>query len=421
MPYKTKKHNKYLQGSSMKFGGSTPIYSVNDISPEMISDKIAERNKINWTPAVLNNASLVGKALTVKGAQEFGDMLGVNISDKDALNAALIDIKESLGNPENTKEYIAIVSALAQRMGLYLEAAEPFIAPFINSAVDASSTFLEEATDSANAIALNVIKGIPGVGTVFSGVQAGSKFVEAGMALSNAASSMVIDSSEFMQATNENIKKLEKKALQQAKAIKQSQPIQQAQSQIKAHVESLKEAPTQVINQAKAHVEPIKQAQSQVKAHVESLKEAPTQVINQAKAHVEPIKQAQSQIINQAKAHVEPIKQAQSQVKAQVESLKEAPTQVINHAKAKTKAHVEPIKQAQSQITNIQQSQPIKQAQNIHLAIQQGGGNNVIHRISKSINDFLIPTITLSKVKKMFKTRKHKNKKKKQNKTNKHY
>ena len=119
--------------------------------------------------------------MTVKGAQEFGDMLGVNISDKDALNAALIDIKESLGNPENTKEYIAIVSALAQRMGLYLEAAEPFIAPFINSAVDASSTFLEEATDSANAIALNVIKGIPGVGTVFSGVQAGSKFVEAGM------------------------------------------------------------------------------------------------------------------------------------------------------------------------------------------------------------------------------------------------
>jgi hypothetical protein len=389
MPYKTKKHNKYLQGSSMKFGGSTPIYSVNDISPEMISDKIAERNKINWTPAVLNNASLVGKALTVKGAQEFGDMLGVDISDKDALNAALIDIKESLGNPENTKEYIEIMSALAQKMGLYLEAAEPFIAPFINRAVDASSTFLEEATDSANAIALNVIQGIPGVGTVFSGVQAGSKFVEAGMALSNAASSMVIDSSEFIQATNENIKKLEKKALQQAKAIKQSQPIQQAQSQIKAHVESLKEAPTQVINQAKAHVEPIKQAQSQ--------------------------------IINQAKAHVEPIKQAQSQVKAQVESLKEVPTQVINHAKAKTKAHVEPIKQAQSQITNIQQSQPIKQAQNIHLAIQQGGGNNVIHRISKSINDFLIPTITLSKVKKMFKTRKHKNKKKKQNKTNKHY
>ena len=335
MPYKTKKHNKYLQGSSMKFGGSTPIYSVNDISPEMISDKIAERNKINWTPAVLNNASLVGKALTVKGAQEFGDMLGVDISDKDALNAALIDIKESLGNPENTKEYIEIVSALAQKMGLYLEAAEPFIAPFINRAVDASSTFLEEATDSANAIALNVIKGIPGVGTVFSGVQAGSKFVEAGMALSNAASSMVIDSSEFIQATNENIKKLEKNALQQAKAIKQSQPIQQAQSQIKAHVESLKEAPTQIINQAKAHVEPIKQAQSQ--------------------------------------------------------------------------------------ITNIQQSQPIKQAQNIHLAIQQGGGNNVIHRISKSINDFLIPTITLSKVKKMFKTRKHKNKKKKQNKTNKHY
>jgi hypothetical protein len=143
---------------------------------------------------------------------------------------------------------------------------------FSKIAVD-GATFIEEAADNGSTIIGNMIKEIPGVGLVFAGVQSVSKMGETGIAISNAASSMVKDSAEFVQVTNENMRRLEGKAAKVAKAVEQ---------------------------------------------------------------------------------------------------------------------------------------------------VQQGGGGPVANRISKSINDFLIPTITLSKVKKMFATRKHKrNKKRNKNKNSK--
>jgi len=185
-----------------------PDITVDDISADDIHDKVESNNKVNIFPDKLGDAKEIGQVYTLTTAHAAATALGIDLSDKEAVNAALVALKESLNNPENTKETIEIMSALAQNFGLYLEASEPFIDPFISVVVDANSMLAEQIIDSASTIVGNMVKEIPGVGLMVAGLQNAQQTAETAYALANAATSVVKEGAQFVQSTNENIKRL---------------------------------------------------------------------------------------------------------------------------------------------------------------------------------------------------------------------
>lgn len=184
--------------------------NVKDISPNDIMKTIQDRNQLNLFPSVSNlpdQISTISKAMTIKSAEEFGDLIGVNLSDKEEVNRYLQEFKEALINPENTKETLEIIGALAKKAGLYLDASKPFLTPLIDTTVDQGSVAIEKFINSLSTIIGNSIKEIPGVGLMFATVQGAEKIGEAGLAIVNASVDVVKKGAETVEATKLNLEK----------------------------------------------------------------------------------------------------------------------------------------------------------------------------------------------------------------------
>ena len=184
--------------------------NVNDISPDAIMTTIENRNKLNLFPSASNltdQISTISKAMTIKSAEEFGDFIGVNLSDKEEVNRYLREFKEALINPENTKETLEIIGVFAKRASLYLDASKPFLTPLIDTTVEQGSIAIEKFINSISTIIGNSIKEIPGVGLVFATAQGAEKVGEAGLAIVNASADFVKKSAETVEATKLNLEK----------------------------------------------------------------------------------------------------------------------------------------------------------------------------------------------------------------------
>ena len=187
--------------------------SADDITNEDIMEEIKKRNQVQILPStsiLTDNIDTIKKAFVLRGANDFGEFLGVDISDKIALNKALKDIKESLSNPENTQEILEIIGLAANKAGLYLKAAEPFIEPFINTTIDKGTMMVDKSLDSAQTLIGNVIKEIPVLGLFIAGIQVAERMGEAGLASINATATIFGNAAETAEAAKLNYEKMKK-------------------------------------------------------------------------------------------------------------------------------------------------------------------------------------------------------------------
>jgi hypothetical protein len=171
-------------------------------------EKVHLGNDMHLLPnmnTLVGDAGTMSDAFKLKGVQDLSNIMGIDISDKEALHIGLRNINESLSNPENTKEILAILSNIALTAGLYMEVAEPMITPFINITVAASSEFAETSLNSASRILGNALKAIPGIGTIYLATESIEKVAEAYLAFIKAGMSIARSGSELVDTTAKNM------------------------------------------------------------------------------------------------------------------------------------------------------------------------------------------------------------------------
>ena len=171
-------------------------------------EKVHRGNDMHLLPnmnTLVGDAGTMSDAFKLKGVQDLSNIMGIDISDKEALHIGLRNINESLSNPENTKEILAILSNIALTAGLYMEVAEPMITPFINITVAASSEFAETSLNSASKILGNALKAIPGIGTIYLATESIEKVAEAYLAFIKAGMSIARSGSELVDTTAKNM------------------------------------------------------------------------------------------------------------------------------------------------------------------------------------------------------------------------
>jgi hypothetical protein len=211
--------------NNRKGGGTTETTQINTLNTEIDSSKSdletksleelakikEERERAN--NAVIEDASTIAKGVVANTLESAGDLVGIDIDNPEAVNQKLADIKETLTDPKNTEELKEIVSEVAKKGAVVVEAASPLIDPLAEKALDVGSKTAVKMADTGSTIFFNFIKEIPGVGLAYSLIQDASKIGEAGSAVVNATSELTRDTADSAVVFKRNLEELQKEGM----------------------------------------------------------------------------------------------------------------------------------------------------------------------------------------------------------------
>lgn len=207
-------------------GGGTQVNTLNtEIPTDVDSSKVdlesrsleelakikEERERAN--NELIEDASTVAKGVVANTLESAGDLVGIDIDNPEAVNQKLADIKETLTDPKNTEELKEIVSEVAKKGAVVVEAAAPLIDPLAEKALDVGSKTAEKMADTSTTIFFNFVKEIPGVGLAYSLIQDASKIGEAGSAVVNATAELATDTADSAVVFKRNLEELQKEGM----------------------------------------------------------------------------------------------------------------------------------------------------------------------------------------------------------------
>jgi hypothetical protein len=228
---KQKKHKKNSRTikkrskNNRKGGGITESRQINTLNTEIDPSKVdletksleelakikEEREKAN--NEMFEDASTVAKGVVANTLETAGDLVGIDIDNPEAVNQKLEDIKETLTDPKNTEELKEIVSEVAKKGAVVVEAAAPLIDPLAEKALDVGSKTAEKIADTGTTIFFNFVKEIPGVGLAYSLIQDATKIGEAGSAVVNATAELTTDTADSAVVFKKNLEELQKEGI----------------------------------------------------------------------------------------------------------------------------------------------------------------------------------------------------------------
>jgi len=218
---KTKRH-KFLRKTRLIGGDDSTIYDKN---ANEIMNEVKKERKINFDlgnlPVIKKSRELL-EGLSIKGIENLGLLLGVDLYSSQDINEKLEKIKVALADPRNKEKVREITSEAAKVGNIALEAATPFIKPLIDKTVDVGSEALSKMGESAVKIGLNTAQVIPGVGLVVGTFRSLNNAGEAMVAASNAASEVVTTTSDSINAATKNFERLMKEKMQGLNRINES-------------------------------------------------------------------------------------------------------------------------------------------------------------------------------------------------------
>jgi hypothetical protein len=211
--------------NNRKGGGITESRQINTLNTEIDPSKVdletksleelakikEEREKAN--NEMFEDASTVAKGVVANTLETAGDLVGIDIDNPEAVNQKLEDIKETLTDPKNTEELKEIVSEVAKKGAVVVEAAAPLIDPLAEKALDVGSKTAEKIADTGTTIFFNFVKEIPGVGLAYSLIQDATKIGEAGSAVVNATAELTTDTADSAVVFKKNLEELQKEGI----------------------------------------------------------------------------------------------------------------------------------------------------------------------------------------------------------------
>ena len=219
---KYNKNNKYTRYKNRSIGGDS---LSNDNNANEIMNEVKNERKTNINLGNIHMFKKTGElieGLTIKGIENLGILLGVDLSNSQSINEKLTQIKIALADPKNKEKVKEIVSEAAKVGAVAIEAASPFIKPLVDKTVELGSDALSKMGEAAVKIGLNTAEEIPGVGVVIGTVRSLSNASEALLATSNSVSEIVTASSDTINAATKNFERLMKEKMNSMNRINES-------------------------------------------------------------------------------------------------------------------------------------------------------------------------------------------------------
>jgi hypothetical protein len=237
--YRTKKYKQQIKKKTKKiYRGGTDIMNSNELNNDTLKEnKIMEEVKNSEKfPSIMSNLNLMkpvsnlmegaegiatsvignlkkpisnivnesvtlGEGLIEKGIEKAGDIVGVDVTQPQIVENKLQQIENIISNPKIKEE----VSKIAEVAG---EAMEPYIGPLEEKVIQKTKEVGEELGKSAVQIGLNTAEEIPGVGVVIGTLRSLDQAAKAGLSTVNAFTEVSKDTTDAINATAKNYKRL---------------------------------------------------------------------------------------------------------------------------------------------------------------------------------------------------------------------
>ena len=214
----TKKYKDHSRNKKLSIGGAD---LSNDQTASEIMNEVKNERKFNINNfsmplanvAIIKKTAELAEGLIIKGIDEVGLLLGVDLYSSQSIGDKLEEIKMVLADPKNKEKLKEIVSEAAKVGSVAIEAATPFIEPLLEKTVKLGRDAMTKIGESAVKIGMNTAEEIPGVGVVIGTVRSLSDAGEAVLAASNAATEVITTTSDSINAATKNFERLMKEKM----------------------------------------------------------------------------------------------------------------------------------------------------------------------------------------------------------------
>jgi hypothetical protein len=150
---------------------------------------------------IVGDSVVLAEGLAEKGIEKLGDAVGVDVTHPETIEKKLHQFKNIISNPEIRQE-LANIGEVA------LESASPYIEPLKDKIIEKTQEVGKELGESAVKIGLNTVEEIPGVGIIIGTLRSLDQATKAGLSTVGAVSEVVKDTSDAINATAKNYKRL---------------------------------------------------------------------------------------------------------------------------------------------------------------------------------------------------------------------
>ena len=203
--YKKKTRKHYRGGNNETTEPKTELEQKSLDELQKIKD---ERERAS--NQTLEDASTLATGITTHALEGIGDMVGVDVTDPKEAAEDLDNIKKIVSDPENVEKVKEIVSEAAKQGAVVFQAAQPLIGPVVDTAIKQGEKVFDKSVDALTTTGANLVKEIPGVGLVITGIQDISKIGEAASAAIGATSEIVTQTADSAVVFDKNLKELQK-------------------------------------------------------------------------------------------------------------------------------------------------------------------------------------------------------------------
>jgi len=214
----TKKYKHHSRNENLSIGGAdlSNDQNASEIMNEVKNERKFNINNFNMPLAnipILKKTRELAEGLIIKGVDEIGLLLGVDLYSSQSIADKLEEIKLVITDPKNKEKLREIVSEAAKVGSVAIEAATPFIEPLLDKTVKLGRDAMSKIGESAVKIGMNTAEEIPGVGIIVGTVRSLSDAGEAALSASSALSEVVTTTSDTINAASKNFERLMKEKM----------------------------------------------------------------------------------------------------------------------------------------------------------------------------------------------------------------
>jgi hypothetical protein len=186
------------------------LYGGNIPTP-IISSQLKDKSQINLGNfEIMNKLRTLLSGLFLNATESMAKLTNVNLNDSSSIDEKLNKIKLGLSNPVNKEKLRQIIGELAQNGTIAIEASVPFITEFVKKSISIGSNSLSDIGEAIVKVMLNTAEEIPGVGIMIGMIRSFSNVGEAVVSSINAGSEIVTASSQAIDGSIQNFKRISK-------------------------------------------------------------------------------------------------------------------------------------------------------------------------------------------------------------------
>jgi hypothetical protein len=120
----------------------------------------------DFTSKLINRILLLVEGLILESIGKLGNVIGIDVSNPNQVNAKLDEIKVIVADPETNKKVRVIVDKISVLLFVALEAAQPYIKPMADKVNDIYIKSTSDIGKSTITILKNIAKAIPVYGAI---------------------------------------------------------------------------------------------------------------------------------------------------------------------------------------------------------------------------------------------------------------